>query len=91
MFGGVSLYSGELIFGLLDNDKLYFKIDDTNQPDYEAAGMNQFYPGGDGINPMPYFEVPAFVADNPELLKEWLNKSIEVAARKKMKAKAKKK
>jgi len=30
MFGGVGLYSGELFFGLIDDDTLFFKTDTSN-------------------------------------------------------------
>ncbi len=87
MFGAISLYFDGLIFGMFDNDKLYFKIDEINQPDYESAGMTQFSPAGDGLNLMPYFEVPANVVDDLTLLTEWMNRSFEAAARKKSKKK----
>ena len=31
MFGGVGIYSGELFFALIDDDTLYFKVDDSNR------------------------------------------------------------
>ncbi len=31
MFGGVGLYSGELFFGLIDDDTLFFKTDEHQQ------------------------------------------------------------
>ncbi len=39
MFGGVGIYSGELFFALIDEDTLYFKVDDSNRPDFVARGM----------------------------------------------------
>lgn len=39
MFGGVGIYSGELFFALIADDTLYFKVDDTNRPDFEVRGM----------------------------------------------------
>ena len=30
MFGGVGVYAGTLFFGLMDDDILYFKVDDSN-------------------------------------------------------------
>jgi TfoX/Sxy family transcriptional regulator of competence genes len=44
MFGGAGLYSAEVFFGVLDNDRLYFKVDDTNVGDYSRAGMEPFRP-----------------------------------------------
>jgi DNA transformation protein and related proteins len=38
MFGGVGLYCDGLFFGLIDDDTLYFKVDNTTRADYEARG-----------------------------------------------------
>ena len=34
MFGGIGLYSRELFFGLIDDDTLYFKTNDSNIAGY---------------------------------------------------------
>lgn len=39
MFGGVGIYLHGLFFALIADEVLYFKVDDSNRPDYEAAGM----------------------------------------------------
>ena len=49
MFGGVGIYSGDLFFAVIDEDTVYFKVDDTNRPDFEARGMAQL--SVDGIEP----------------------------------------
>lgn len=83
MFGGVGIYSGELFFGLIDDDTLYFKVDDSNRGDFEARAMGPFRPYGDGGEVMQYYEVPADLLEEPDLLRAWAEKSIAVAARKK--------
>ena len=40
MFGGVGLYRDGFFFGLISGDLLYFKVDEENRPDYEAAGSS---------------------------------------------------
>ncbi len=47
MFGGMGLYLQGMFFALIASDILYFKVDDTNRPDYEAAGMGPFQPFAD--------------------------------------------
>jgi DNA transformation protein len=79
MFGGVGLYSEGLIFALMAEDRLYFKVDDSNRPDFEAAGMEPFHPFGDAGQTMGYYEVPPFVLDSPDELSAWLDKSLRVA------------
>jgi DNA transformation protein len=85
MFGGVGLYSEGLFFALMDNDKLYFKVDDSNRPDYEALAMGPFYPFGDESMVMQYYEVPEEVLDEPQTLREWIGNSVAVARAKKQK------
>ncbi len=41
MFGGVGIYGNDLFFALIADDTLYFKVDDTNRPDFEALGMGR--------------------------------------------------
>jgi uncharacterized protein (TIGR02453 family) len=82
MFGGVGLYLDGLFFALIANDTLYFKVDGTNRPDYEAAGMGPFRPYGDKSYAMKYYEVPVEVLEDRETLRLWANKALAVARRK---------
>ena len=76
MFGGLGLYSGEWFFALIDDDVLYFKVDDTNREDYTSRRM----------------KVPEDVIEEAEDLTRWARRSVEVAQRaKKRKAPARKK
>jgi len=83
MFGGAGLYFDDLFFALVADDVLYFKVDDSNRPDYEAAGMNPFKPFPDKSNVMQYYEVPIEALENRETLRDWAQKAIDVARRKK--------
>jgi DNA transformation protein len=42
MMGGVTLYLGELTFGLVSDDVLYLKVGDDNIARFEAAGSGPF-------------------------------------------------
>jgi DNA transformation protein len=79
MFGGVGIYSRGFFFALMDNDTLFFKVDESNRPDYEARGMHQFRPFGDDRQSLGYYEVPAEVLEDTELLRAWVRKSVSVA------------
>jgi len=87
MFGGVGIYAGDLFFALIADDTLYFKVDDTNRPDFEQRGMKPFQPYGEGSEGRKYYQVPADFLDDPEALRPWAEKSIAVAAKKKEKRK----
>jgi DNA transformation protein len=83
MFGGVGIYADELFFALADNDTLYFKVDDTNRPEFEASGMGPFQPYGPGGEVMQYYQVPEEVLEDVEMLGSWVHRSVDVARRKK--------
>ena len=82
MFGGVGIYSGDLFFGLIDDDTLYFKVDDSNRSDFTARRMEPFRPYGEDGETMGYYEVPADLLEDPETLRPWAEKAIAVAGRK---------
>ena len=89
MFGGLTFFAGGRAFALAADDVLYFKVDDSNRPDFVAAGMGPFLPFGDPARPMQYYELPAEVLEDPEELGRWMAKAIAVAARVKPKPKRK--
>jgi DNA transformation protein and related proteins len=86
MFGGVGVYSGDLFFALLDNDVLFFKVDDSNRADFESAGMAPFQPYGPAGEVMQYYQVPVSVLEHPDELAGWAAKAIAVARVKKGRA-----
>ena len=89
MFGGYGIYLDGSIFGLIADDILYFKVDDTNRPDFEAAGMGPFRPFKDSSEVMQYYEVPADVLEDRDLLVEWARRAALVSRRSSMKKRKK--
>jgi DNA transformation protein and related proteins len=85
MFGGVGIYAGDLFFALMDDDTLYFKVDGSNRGRFEARGMGPFRPYGEGGEVMQYYEVPADVLEDIELLGSWVEASVMVARHAKQK------
>ena len=82
MFGGIGIYSRGFFFALMDNDTLFFKVDETNRADFEEKGMGPFRPFGDDRMSMQYYEVPAEILEDAELLRPWVHKSVTAAMRK---------
>jgi len=81
MFGGAGLYCDELFFGLIAEDTLYLRVDDSNRADYRARGMAQFRPYADRPHlSMNYYEAPAEVLEDVRQVTEWARRSVEVAA-----------
>jgi DNA transformation protein and related proteins len=80
MFGAVGLYHGELFFGLIDDDTLFFKTDGSNTAEYQARHMPRFMPPVNRpMGPMGYHQVPADIIEDGEALVSWARKSVAVA------------
>ena len=90
MFGGVGLYGGGWFFGLIAEDRLYLKTDETNRPDFEKLGMGPFVPFTDKAYSMGYHEVAAEILEDSETLFKWSKIALEVAKRAGEKKKSKK-
>jgi DNA transformation protein len=83
MFGGLGLFRDGLMFGLVTDDRLYFRTDDENRPDYDAAGFGPFvFTARSGRSAtMPYHEVPDDVLEDAEDLVEWGRRAWDAALR----------
>lgn len=80
MFGGVGLYSGELFFGLIDDDTLFLKTDASNSAEYIARNMPRFMPFPERPEAvMAYYQVPADIIEDNEELQGWARRSVAVA------------
>lgn len=78
MFGGYGLYLDGVFFAVIDDDTVYFKVDESTQGEYEAAGMKAFNPMADE-KPMRYYAVPPDVLEDPDRLREWAGRAVAVA------------
>jgi DNA transformation protein and related proteins len=81
MFGGVGIYAEDGFFAVIADDRLYFKVDATNRPDFESEGMQPFTPYPDRNVTMSYYEVPVSVLEDVDQLRAWARRSIAVARR----------
>lgn len=80
MFGGLGFYSGEVFFGLVYKERLYFKTDDATRPEYEARGSEGFRPRAnlEGMK-MTYYTVPAEVLEDEDEAVRWARKAVAAA------------
>jgi DNA transformation protein and related proteins len=81
MFGGWSLYRDGVIFGMIDDDRLYFKAGEENLKDFQEMGSKPFtYQMKNGKSgTMNYYEVPEEIMENRELLSAWVEKAMQVS------------
>ena len=73
MFGGYGIFHEGLMFALISDGVLYFKVDDSNRDMYQEAGSSIFPHG------ISYWEVPSDVFEDAAKLYEWAEISIRIA------------
>jgi|SRR3989344_7129261 len=83
MFGGWSIYKDGVIFGLIADGELYFKVDDSNIENYKQRESHPFvYEGKNKQVTMSYWTVPEDILENQSELLEWIEKSIKASSKK---------
>ena len=91
MFGGIGIYRYGAMFAIILDDRLYFKVDAANKSDYQNAGSVPFlYDRHDKksdkkLVTMNYWEVPANVLEDKDLIFQWMIKAHEAAVKAKHK------
>jgi len=92
MFGGYGIYKDDVIFAIIVDDELYFKVNETNRKQYEQEASEQFtYQSSKGPMKMSYWKVPENILENPKLAAQWAMQSFDVSKKdKNNKAKHKK-
>lgn len=81
MFGGVGLFHGGNMFGLIARDELYLKVGEANRWMYEEAGEAPFsYDTRNGTHTIgSYWRCPPELLDEAELFRAWVRQSIDTA------------
>ncbi len=80
MFGGYGIYKDGVIFAIIAEDQLYFKVDDSNRADYEAYESTPFVysQGNHKQATMSYFLVPETIMEDKEQVALWVEKSLAI-------------
>ncbi|MEX2206151.1 MAG: TfoX/Sxy family protein [Myxococcota bacterium] len=83
-FGGVALSRASVQFAMIMDNSLYFVVDDSTRPRYEAAGMRPFSYGKKKgrVQVRRYFELPEDVLSDPDELRVWAAESVRIASKK---------
>ena len=80
MFGGYGLYHDGAIFGLIVDDTLYFKVNDTNRQEFISHKSKPFqYDNGKKKVTMSYWEVPEEIMENRDTLFAWMETSANIS------------
>ena len=83
MFGGYGLSLDGISIGLIADDRLYLRIDDSTRAEFESAGSSPFiYQSKNGPMTMKnYWALPEDSVDDPERAAKWGKLAVEAARR----------
>ncbi|MBM3554346.1 MAG: TfoX/Sxy family protein [Alphaproteobacteria bacterium] len=88
MFGGAGVWKSGVMFGLISDETLYFKVDEANRAAFKRAGTGPFVYGTKSGNKavLSFYEVPAHLFDEPEEFAVWAREAVAAALRARKKA-----
>jgi len=78
MFGGVALYKEELAFGMIANDEVYLKVDETNKAKFLKAGATPLKPFKNNATVLSFYNVPVDVFENSDEFIIWADESLRI-------------
>ena len=83
MFGGIGLFHGGVMFGLLVRDTLYLRVDDQTRGRFVDAGSRPFsyMRAGQKVSLAAYYLVPEDLLDRHDDLLRWAREAIGAARR----------
>lgn len=80
MFGGIGVYCDGTFFAVIDNDTLFFKVNDVIAARYRERGMPPFAPIAGKPPMLGYYQVPPDVLEDASALCGWAAESVAAAA-----------
>ncbi len=84
MFGGAGLFMDGVMFALIADETLYLKVDEGNQPAFDALSLGPFTFQRQGKQvALSYFEAPGECFDDPDVMTEWCHNAWQAAKRSK--------
>ncbi|MDE2182427.1 MAG: TfoX/Sxy family protein [Alphaproteobacteria bacterium] len=81
MFGGLGLFVGDAMVGIVIDELIYLKTDATNRDEFLAEGCAPFTyrkKTGQGVS-LSYYRIPERLYDEPEELAQWVRRALAVA------------
>ena len=89
MFGGEGIYRDDVMFGLVFDERIYLKVDDTTREVFIAEGCKPFVFTMKGVDKVTskYYALPDRLYDDPDELADWARAALKAAMAKPQKAK----
>lgn len=89
MFGGAGVWSCDLMFALIIDDELFFKVDEQSRPLFEAEGCGPWtYERAGESRDMGYNRAPDVIWDDPDEARGWADIAFAAALRRRKPKKA---
>lgn len=84
MFGAYGLYFEGAMFGVIDDDTVYLRVDDETRPQYLERQMPALRPVRSDPSKVSqnYYQLPGELLDDPEQLQRWAERAIRAAGSK---------
>jgi len=80
MFGGFGIYRGDVMFALIEKDRMFFKVNDGTRQSFVAKGLSPFtYVARGKTQTLQYYEAPPEVFEEPEAMQLWAKRAVDVA------------
>ena len=85
MFGGAGLYSHGVMFGLIDDDRIYLKVDEPLKAALAGEGSQPWIyterngPSAGAPQETSYWSLPEAACDDPEEACDWGRRALAVA------------
>lgn len=81
LFGAISLRRNDLVFAMVWQGALYFKVDESSRPAYEKAGSHAlpYVREGHEKSLKSYWQAPAEVVEDDDVLQQWAERAWQAA------------
>lgn len=84
MFGGYGIYHDGVMFGLIADDTLYLKVDESTKQQFIDKDLTAFeFDKGNKKVQMSYYQVPEEIYDDPDAAIYWAKLAYQAALKSK--------
>ncbi len=78
MFGGAALYQDGLAFGMIAENIVYLKVDDTNRDKFIQEGSIPLTPFKNNATVLSFYNVPPDVFEDADEFVKWAKESLAI-------------
>lgn len=78
MFGCVALYQDHSAFGIIANDVVYLKVDDSNKTKFIESGSVPLKPFKSNTTVLSFYNIPVDILEDSDTFIKWSKESVEI-------------